>query len=279
MKPAYNQKMFKEVRKVPSFVPERCKGMLSKSNVRMFICPDAVELVAQMKKYEGFRNENRNSSMTTSRDESEWNGTKSFPEAVRIMQHGSDQLKKIVAESNRIIKHKLKDDEFEQDYYRFDTQGLFFDVGEVLSGAPEAFLNSEKSYKNEKHTDIIISNVHSASVDQEVIMKNAATVIALVKMLEQRSVRTRITVVSEKRVKGVDIYVFLPLKGYNEPFNYNKLSAYVHISLARRIMFKWQEVTNIIESGYAYPLKNFGGDAIDMSEPQNLDKLIKKYYK
>jgi hypothetical protein len=156
--------------------------------------------------------------------------------------------------------------------------GLFFDVGLVMTGQPEAWLQvveTEEECKGGKLVTIGLNCSVSAAVSASVIRQRGAAVMALVQLLEQagRSVCVKVGI----GVNGADDPSFslcasVILKGFGEALDEDKLAFWLVCEDAfRRCLFRLMEATPIwkglgaeVEGGYGKIKKDWNPPETDI---------------
>ena len=157
--------------------------------------------------------------------------------------------------------------------------GLFFDVGLVMTGQPEAWLQvveTEEECKGGKLVTIGLNCSVSAAVSASVIRQRGAAVMALVQLLEQagRSVCVKVGI----GLNGADDPSFslcasVILKGFGEALDEDKLAFWLVCEDAfRRCLFRVMEATPIwkglggeVEGGYGKIKKDWNPPETDIA--------------
>jgi len=139
--------------------------------------------------------------------------------------------------------------------YSPSETGLFFDVGLVLSGEPEAWLEvsqTEETAKGIKLVTIGLNCTVSCGIDARVIRERGAAVLALVQLLEQagRSVCVKVGIGVDGRngSKDCSLEASLTLKSFGEALDADKLAFWlVSEDAFRRCFFRVMEAAPIWE--------------------------------
>lgn len=221
-------------------------------------------------------------------DEYDFYETETFEEYIQYLESGSDYQDALIKDADKLVKEKLKEMEvIEQTTYNYNVEGEFFDIGEVLAGSPEHFLQSEDMYKNEKTIEIVVDLSGHGGIDGKRMAETGKNIVALCKLLEYKGIRTKIVgfyagMMSDS-VTDVDrLFVGIPLKDYNQPFDYRKISAIMHPSFLRRAVFKIKEVTGIWASGYGRSIStDMSGcpkGLVQIKSGHGISSLIKQFY-
>ena len=231
-----------------------------------------------MKKYTDF-NKGSNSSMK----ESEWHGTKTWKEFIELLDNGDDKvIKKIKIATDKKVAELEKKYHHEIINYRFDVTGEFFDVGLVLTGVPECWLEPEVVEVEKVKVDLVVNGAFHAGFDKDDIIKSSARILAITKILEDNDIQVRIKLVSmnvaydterEKSLLGI-----VTVKDFDEPMNYKKCSALLSPTYHRRGLFKAMEVSvdGRMNGGYGTPRK-FDG-VIQLNDYTQIDELERKLF-
>ncbi len=183
--------------------------------------------------------------------------TKDISEMIEILKTGDDEIKQGLKDATKIsIKELDKELMSKTNHFIPDVEGLFFDVAKVLSGEPEAWYRrtGEKNIKPKIYVPILGS--YSYKKDAKEMIKNASKIIALVKALEDRGFEVQVDMVfSAHKLTDRNKNAFVSticMKGYSETFNFNKLSAMMHPSFFRRLIFREMELAFPTELGGYY---------------------------
>jgi len=171
-----------------------------------------------------------------------WHGTDSIQEWYDVMQKGDKKVMKVIKEAKEKTDKKLMNTVISG--YRFDVEGLFFDIGKVLSGEPECWL---KPLKEDEPQEIILKISTSANEDisAERIAQGAGEILGIVNKLEQDGFRVKLEnwLFSERVTKNgaYNHLTIVTVKDFNDTINYAKMSAIVSPSLQRRGVFMLRE--------------------------------------
>jgi len=171
-----------------------------------------------------------------------WHGTDSIKEWYDVMQKGDKKVMKVIKEAKEKTDKKLMETVISG--YRFDVEGLFFDIGKVLSGEPECWL---KPLKQNEPKEIVlkISTSANQSVSAEDIARGAGEILGIVNKLEQDGFRVKLEnwLFSERVTKtgNKNHLTIVTVKDFNDTINYAKMSAIVSPSLQRRGVFMLRE--------------------------------------
>lgn len=143
------------------------------------------------------------------------------------------------------------------------VSGLFFDVGLVLSGEPESWLETVETEEPSSGTKLItiaLNATVSASVSGETIRQRGAAVLALVQLLEAsgRSVRV-LTGFALRSDSSAELSATLQLKGYGETLDSDKLAFWLVAEDAfRRCFFRVAESCPLWRKLGAYRESDYG---------------------
>lgn len=160
--------------------------------------------------------------------------------------------------------------------------GLFFDIGLVLTGQPEAWLQvveTEEECKGGKLVTIGLNCSVSAAVSAEIIRQRGAAVLALVQLLEAsgRSVCVKVGIAAGgKEKKGGSfshtLKASIVLKAFGEALDVDKLAFWLVCEDAfRRCLFRlmeacplWKELGAEQEEGYGAIIQNWTPEGSDI---------------
>lgn len=212
--------------------------------------------VSDIKKYLNDNRKVKTSQQSSHRkNDKRFFGTESYEEFENtILKNGNPKLLKEIKRKVNKRVDELEHRMTEKSMYNFDVVGDFFDVGCYMSGEPEHWLKEIK-IKDEKFICVKINGWYNANVRSETIVENASQIIALLRVLEGRGFLTQIDLCFNGRdmtIRGrEDILIEIPIKDYNQPLDYKKLSILLDVGFFRRGIFRVLELT--------YPLNLSGG--------------------
>ena len=149
--------------------------------------------------------------------------------------------KNITSQFEQIIKKEIKG-------YKFDVSGEFFDIGLVLSGVPEAWLEPDYSEREVPRIVMRIDMGFTANVNSSTVINNGAKLLGIAKVLEDMGVEVQVELYGFqsgwRNMNGGEnetLVISLVAKGFNEPINYKKLSSLLTTAHFRRGIFKVME--------------------------------------
>lgn len=216
---------------------------------------------------------------------SDFTGTKNFQEALDLLKNGSPD---IMAGLKKQVKLAVADLAKELNTlpqgYTADVTGLFFDVSKVIDGEPEAWLREPWDKEKKPRISVPISGSYNANVKKELVIKNASEIIALIKALEDNGFEVEAVMVfpaSESCSSGKNANSEVVIKGFDENFNWQKLSGMLHPSFFRRLMFRDLELMfpTTLQGGYGRTTKDTytvfeGGESmLRLSEHDSIEKF------
>lgn len=216
------------------------------------------------------KNENTKTNLYSShtRDE-EFAGTETFRGALNILKNGSKDIKDGLKKHVKVAIDKLRKElNTKPQGYVADVQGLFFDVAKVVEGEPEAWYRDPWDKVKKPRLSIPLVGSYNSSFEVETAIENSSEIIALIKALEDSGFEVEIAMIFPAEyvsTEGQHIYQEVMVKGFDESFNWNKLSAMLHPSFFRRIIFRDVELTfpDTLSPGYgrtsANTMKMFKG--------------------
>jgi hypothetical protein len=146
--------------------------------------------------------------------------------------------------------------------YAPETTGLFFDVGLVLTGEPECWLQTVDEDTGSKVVTVSINACISGAVDKRVIIKRGAAVCALVKLLESQGKSVRVVYGMGLNVNfertGDKLQLSVTLKREGETLDIDTLAFWLVCPDAfRRLCFRYIEghpqIWPQVGIGYGYP--------------------------
>jgi len=175
-----------------------------------------------------------------------WRGSDTVEDWLQVIKRGDKNV------MNEIIVEKKKaSKEFATlvtNSSMYDTEGLYFDIGKVLSGEPECWVKPSKAELPDEIT-VRITTLASSSTNAKKIIKGAGRVLGMIDKLEKDGYKVKLEnwLYTERATKSgaknkIDLLTVMTVKDFNESINYAKMSAMVSPSLQRRGMFMLREV-------------------------------------
>ena len=220
--------------------------------------------------------------LNSSMKEDSWSGTDTWEDYISLLENGDDNvMKKIKIQTGVKVKELAKKYEDVIRNYRFDVAGEFFDVGLVLTGVPESWLEPEAEPEEVVRVDILINGAFHAGIDENEIVNASARLLAIAKILEDNGVQVSLKMINanvgydEDRKRS--LITLITLKEHSEPINYRKLSAIMSPAHHRRGVFKVMEESEPkMSPSYGRPLalKN----CISLHDKRAIDKLEKELF-
>ena len=240
-----------------------------------------------METHRSFKDSKYTASMRNEEDEGRdgFSGAESYEAFQELLNNGDeDVIKKIKIETTKQVAELSKKYEEVITDYKFDVQGQFFDVGLVLSGVPETWLEPEIKEEEKVQVEIIINGTFHAGISKNDVIKGASRILAMIKILEDHGVEVKLKIVScikgyENRKRNTKLFISTDVKDYDEPINYKKCSALLSPTYLRRGMFKVMELLAKEKLsgnyGQSYLVSNF----INIHQKREIDELEKKLFK
>ncbi|OQX58595.1 MAG: hypothetical protein B5M52_05155 [Helicobacteraceae bacterium 4484_230] len=240
------------------------------------------ELKKFMLDNEDFKDSPQNASMKTR----EWSGTFTWEEYIDLLDNGDKEvMKKLKIITNKTTGdlHKKYKDVISS--YQYDVTGEFFDIGLVLSGVPEVWLQPVIEQEEKQRIDIIINGSFDSAQKKDTITENIGYLLGLLKVLEECGVETSVKMIAgvqnywERSRTNKSIILITTVKQYDEPINFKKVSALISPTYLRRGMFKIEEVTAKMNlaGGYGKPMKFKG--TIEIHHKRDIEALEKRIFK
>lgn len=174
--------------------------------------------------------------------------TNNLQEAVNMLATGNQEIKDGLKNA---VKHAIADldKELNSDVegYIADTTGLFFDVARVLTGEPECWYREPYDKTKNPRVTVPIMGNYRGTFDARDAIKNASKTIALIKAMEDKGIEVAVEMCflsqwAEDAKPYRDSFVSVAVKNFDETFNWNKLSAMLHPSFFRRLIFREREL-------------------------------------
>ena len=220
-----------------------------------------------------------------SRTDEHKSGVKNYSEFLSLLENGDDKVTaEIKTITNDVVSDLRKTYQEELIGYKFDVTGEFFDVGLVLSGVPESWLDPEFKPIEKTRIELLINFSYSWTINYKVIVKNAARLLAIAKLLEEHNIEVKIKTFNicddlDFRDRNHVVYIVTDVKDYDEPINYQKCSSLISPSYNRRACLKVKELVydNNLSSGYGKAVFYEGFIRLDTDE--DIIALEKKLFK
>ncbi len=264
-------------------LPESLKGIELTSNAKIIDTGNLTNYRNFMIEAGKHRREDGKAS-ATKYDSTKWSGTSTWAEYIEILKNGDDHLmKKIKTKTKTETKNLEKQYKEVVSDYKFDVTGQFFDVGLVISGVPESWLEPEYAEEEVVRVDIVLNGAYNWKFDQEVMSSNIARILAMIKVLENHKVEVKIVLVSGNgnydRKHREDLIVMTNLKGYSEPINYSKMTSLLNPAYHRRGILKIIEMqADKVGEGYSRPLR-YGNGVINLLDNNDINDLEHRLFK
>ena len=243
------------------------------------------EMLRYLEKNESTKT-NQFNSHETNPYRTEWTKSANFEEALEVIRTGNAEImaglkKAVKIEVDNLAKELMS----EPESYVNDVCGLFFDIAKVIEGEPEAWLREPWDKQKKPRISIPIMGNYGSGFDSNKAIANASKIIALVKALEDAGVEVELTMFfgaegmsngGKKRHGATDIMV----KNFDESFNWKKLSAMLHPSFFRRVIFRERELLfpKTLSGGYGgtpYPSDWFvgGKGMLEIGDAKSIERF------
>jgi len=267
--------------KVLRDVPKYLEGAYISNNDKIIDMGNLRNFKKFMGDNKDFTNSPRNSSMK--HDSNGWSGVSTYDEYMNILDDGDmNVITKMKEVTGKKVAELSKKYEEVINNYKFDVTGQFFDIGLVLTGVPETWLEPETHEEEKVQVDIIINGTFSAGVNQERVVENASRLLAITKILEDHGVQLSLKIVAcvtrYEQGKDASLYVATDIKAYDEPINYAKISALLTPTYLRRGVFKVMEVTSEQKVRNGYGAQGRPQGFIEIHRSKQIDALEKKLF-
>ncbi len=215
-----------------------------------------------------------------------FSGVETYDDYLELLDNGDEEvIKKIKIETNTQVKALSKKYEDTFTKYKFEVTGEFFDIGLVLSGVPECWLEPENKSKAKVQVEIIINGTFHAGIKPAQIVKSTAKILAITKILETHDVQVKIKIVSVIRnySTGESTYITIAtdVKDYDEPINYKKCSALLSPTYLRRGGFKVMELCakSKLLNSYGGQMRSSDNSLIELQHDKDIAALEKRLFK
>lgn len=205
----------------------------------------------------GFR-ANPHSSLVSER-QTKWSGTKTFEEALDMLEHGWPEKAREVEEELRGLKASKQAVALQRRFVR-DVVGFQPIVASWLRGDPESMVNVKMKPVKNKVVHLNVNVSFSCGVSANQIQDNCINALRVVQMVEKSGYRAEVDVVivagagldvKTKRSRQLNVFK-LRVKRSDERLNTAKVVfPMIHPSFLRRIFFRVVETMPEYEVGYS----------------------------
>ena len=209
----------------------------------------------------------------------DFHGTTDIEDWFRVSKSGDEAVMKEIVEAKKQAVKKLQT--MQSNTTSYAVEGLFFDIGKVMSGHPECWVQPDE---HDELADITIK-INTAvgfRTSAHTVAKGVGRVLGMVTRLEQLGHKVKVEnwlynlKSTTSRKNQINTLTVMTVKDFNESINFAKMSALVSPSLQRRGMFMLREIF------YGKSVsKNYGGvgtfskDVYDIDSKYILDDLEK----
>jgi len=209
---------------------------------------------------------NKNTKKSSMRNDYEkWSGCTTWKEYLEILENGDEDIvKKVKVATQKATKKLEKEHEKIIVGYKFDVTGEQFDIGLVLSGVPEVWLEPEEIDKEIPKVTIRLNLTYSATTETDSVVENASKILAITKVLDEMGILVRLEgynmaynydAIHRRRV----IIIENTIKNFDEPLNFAKISAFISPAQFRRGCFYLLETcAEKLEGGYGKAFEHKG---------------------
>lgn len=215
------------------------------------------------------------------RDDYSFTGTKSFKEAVDLVENGwnpSELKAKAKSIGLRAEKQRMS--------IRKDNRGTTLLLDRYTEGSPDCFRRKVREFKEEKHVPIVFEINEHAGISKEQMFLKASVITQVVENLRKQGVST--SIFGYYAISGGDLSLVevVPIKKRSERLQIHKLGAMMHPSSFRRIYFARMEnnrrfkmqPNNALRDCKEYPFGNsYGRPTRELST--NALQMVKDYAK
>jgi hypothetical protein len=275
------RKHFKTMGKCPEWFEVDKKLTNGESSYKEMIYLKTKSLV----EWHNFMLTNEDDNSTSRRtDAIRWSGTYDWNEYLGLLDNGDKSVMKAIKDTtNKATKELSKKHEKVIARYKFDVVGEQFDVGLVLSGVPEVWLEPEFEEQEVPQVTLKLNLTYKAVVNQKDIIENAGRILGIAKVLETMGVQVKIegfNIFNSYDIEHMDRVLMLEttIKDFDEPINFKKVSAFTSPAQFRRGGFYIQDlVTDKLDFGRGNQthLKN----TVALYDTKEINKLEESIFK
>lgn len=233
------------------------KGIITKNVVEFNSISEFYDYICNTPINESFRWEEHQSS---SKEDNIWSGTKSFEEAVNLLQNGWSEMANKLTQKLKATKIT---NAFEKGYKnKLDVVGYQPIVPLYLQGVPTNMMNKKQVLIKQKVVTLTKSISYNCGYTTEKIVEESIKALKIVQKLESQGYRVNLNIIScLKDKKGYNFYVKVRIKNSSQKLNIKQVAfPLVHPSMLRRLFFRFIEVYPTIPKtynvSYGYPNTN-----------------------
>ena len=271
---------FKTLSKLPSWLSDN-KDMPKNATVR-YVDLGSTQTFKRFMSVHTDETGNKDHSLRT--DGKKFTGVDTWADYLELLEVGDEKvIKKIKADTKTQVNDIMKTYKEELNGYKFDVEGQFFDIGLVLANVPECWLEPEYAPKEQVQVELLLDGSYNCGVNKNTIIKNAARILAIAKILEDHDVQVNIKMINGMKEWDTDRYneimiTVMTLKDYNEPINYKKLSSFITPAHFRRGIFRIMEFQSD-DLAYGYGCQQNFSDMVKLHDAKTIDAIEKKLFK
>lgn len=209
---------------------------------------------------------------STERGDSEWAGTSSYDEAVKLLTCGyTDILGRLSLGIKKVMK-SLQDYDFSKSSIIEDVQGAAPIVPNYLRGLPKTMSYRQPISKKVKTINIVYAPTANCSTGAEEFIEAGIALLSAIRAIEKSNIAIKLDCMFKNSYEGREAVIgSVRIKNYRDRLDLQKLCFPIaHPSMLRRIGFKFLEtVPGLTNRGFASGY----GRSPDMSELTNYLKL------
>lgn len=209
---------------------------------------------------------------STERGDSEWAGTSSYDEAVKLLTCGyTDILGRLSLGIKKAMK-SLQDYDFSKSSIIEDVQGAAPIVPNYLRGLPKTMSYRQPISKKVKTINIVYAPTANCGTGAEEFIEAGIALLSAIRAIEKSNIAIKLDCMFNNSYEGREAVIgSVRIKNYRDRLDLQKLCFPIaHPSMLRRIGFKFLEtVPGLTNRGFASGY----GRSPDMSELTNYLKL------
>jgi len=207
--------------------------------------------------------------------------------------HNWEDFETYLKEGNKDITSELKKqtkvfvDKFEQELaettsYKFDVTGQFFDIGQVMIGEPEAWLQ-EIQIEDEKFITLDIQGVYFDGTNLDMVRKNGAKVFAMATVLEKQGFAVKINMHYSTKNSGgygTEYSACINVKQYDGVLDFKKFGILLGVPFFRRGILRSLEIEYGVDIARGFGQPQYGGvdGEVRLDTTSDIDLLERKLH-
>jgi hypothetical protein len=206
--------------------------------------------------------------------------TKSWGDFEDYLQEGNKDITSELKEHTKFYVDKFEQQIAMTSSYKFDVTGDFFDIGAVMIGEPEAWLQEIK-IEDERFITLDIQGVYDHRTDLAMVRKNGAKVFAMATVLEQQGFAVKINMhysTNNSGNYGTKYSTCINVKNYDGVLDFKKFGILLGVPFFRRGILRSLEIEYGVDTNVTFGAPQYGAvdGEIRLDNTADIDLLERK---